>query len=131
MAGASKSVSDTFAMTMRPNLSIERLAVTLAALGTTAVITACSSEPAAVRPEQTPAASASPPPPPPQAMPNEAKKTEGEREPTPTTVATATATATASATPRRHMAPGGGGDKGSTGQASCGAGTCTADPKKK
>jgi len=125
MAGARKSVSDTFPIWMRPNLSIERLAVTLAALGTTAVITACSrSEPAAVRPEQTPTTSASPPPP--QPAPDEAKKNEGEKELGPT----ATATATASATPRRHMAPGGG-DKGGTGQASCGAGTCTADPKKK
>jgi hypothetical protein len=127
MAAARKSVSDTFRMNMRPNLSIERLAVTLAALGTTAVVAACSrAEPPSVRPEQTPAASVAPPPP--QAMPDETKKSEGENEPAPTTVATATASARPIAQPRRHVGPGG--DKG-TGQASCGAGTCTADPKKK
>lgn len=116
---------------MRPNLSIERLAVTLAALGTTAVVTACSrAEPAAVRPEQTPAASASPPPPQPVVV-DETKKAEAaEKEPmvTPGAIATAAPSAhPASAVPKRR-APG---DKGGTGQASCGAGTCTADPKKK
>ena len=105
---------------MRPNLSIERLAVTLAALGTTAVVACTKAESAAVRPEQTPAASASPPPP--QPVPEETK-TEGEKEPAPTTIATATASARPVAQPPRH--------KAGTGQASCGAGTCTADPKKK
>jgi hypothetical protein len=126
MAAAQKSVSDTFRMKMRPNLSIERLAITLAALA------ACSrSEPAAVRPEQTPptASASAAAPPPPQPTPDEGKKNEGEKEPAPTTIGTAAASARPITEPRRHVAPGGS-SKG-TGQASCGAGTCTADPKKK
>ena len=111
---------------MRPNLTIERLAVTLAALGTSAVVVAACThaEPAATSasPDKPmPSASAAPPPP----APDESKKSEAEKEPT---IATATATASAQPAPVKHRAPG---DKGGTGQASCGAGTCTADPKKK
>jgi len=84
---------------MRPNLSIERLALTLAALGTTAVLSACGGA----------APQSAAPPPPPEATPDESKKSEGEKP-----------------DPKRRPS-----DKGGTGQASCGAGTCTADPKKK
>jgi hypothetical protein len=112
---------------MRPDLSIERLAITLAALGTTAVIAACTrAEPAAIRSESTPTPTVSAAPPPPQ--PDESKKSEGEKEPSPMATAPTSASAVAPSAPRR--APGGSDKKGG-GQASCGAGTCTADLKKK
>ena len=121
-------------MQTRPNLSLERLALTLAALGTSAVVTACTrAEPAGgARADQAPTSSASSPPPPQptQVMPDEAQKSEGEREPVPAQIATTTATPPPTASAHR-MAPGKKPDKGGTGQASCGAGTCTADPKKK
>jgi hypothetical protein len=112
---------------MPPNLSLEHLALTLAAL-----TAACTRAEPSLRTDQTPMTApssfaAAPPPPPAEAEPD--KKIEGEKEPAPKTVATATATASARpmASPKRRM----GGDKGQPGQASCGAGTCTADPKKK
>jgi hypothetical protein len=112
---------------MRPNLSIEHLAVTLAALGT---VTACTrAEPAATRPD-TPMSSAAATPPPPQPVHEEEKETTKDEHKKSEGMATATATASARpiAEPRRKVAPD---SKGGTGQASCGAGTCTADPKKK
>ncbi len=104
------------------------MALTLAALGTSAVIASCSKaeRPSAVssNPATTPSATAAAATPPPPAL----KKDE---EPTPTAIAAPSANATApgaaSVQPVRRPKMQGGG----TGQASCGAGTCTSDPKKK
>ena len=110
-----------------PNLSLQNIAATLAALGTSAVVVACTKapEPASMRADQAPTASAtsaSPPPPPPIAAPEQERGKDNLK-------------ATGSAAPPLQQpkpmrpAPTSGG--GSTGQASCGAGTCTGDPKKK
>jgi len=107
------------------------MALTLAALGTSAVIASCSKaeRPSAVSsdPAMAPSATAAAMPPPPGA-----KQDEDRARTTPTTIAAPSANATvqggaASAQPvnRPKMKAGG------TGQASCGAGTCTSDPKKK
>ena len=142
---------------MRPNLSLTNIASTLAALGTSAVIVACggdsksSDTPANATPSATAAPSASaaascnasahP-------TDNAAAATTGNTAtPTTTTATTATpATTTAAATTTSTAKPAGtaaakppaGGGSGSsptkpkaTGQASCGAGTCSSDPKKK
>ena len=105
---------------MRPNLSLEHLALTLAVLGTAC---AKSSAPDAVHADQ-PSASAA------------ATTAAPSAEPTPPT-ATATAAASALEAAPKGSAPrighgrAPGGSAGTTGQASCGAGTCSADMKKK
>jgi len=106
---------------MRPNLSLEHLALTLAVLGTAC---AKSSAPDAVRADQpsasaaattTAAPSAEPTPPPPTA----------------TAAASALEAAPKGSAPRIGHGRAPGGSAGTTGQASCGAGTCSADMKKK
>ncbi len=103
----------------RPNLSLEHLALTLAALGTSAVITACAkSEPAgAVRSDQAPATASAAAPVAPEQTPQAIA----------TTTATAAPSAAASAAPPAPAKRA----KDRSGQASCGAGTCTAEMKKK
>ena len=119
-----------------PNLSAENIARTLAILGTTAALAACTkSEPAGVKADQAPTANASAsaaaePPPPPQVVAPPGAGPQGNDE---GRAPEATATAAASAAPpvgghaielkKRKASP--------TGQASCGAGTCSADMKKK
>jgi len=125
-----------------PNLSLENIARTIATLGTSAVLAACtkSAEPAAVKADQTPvttasATAAAPPAPPPPAQP---AADERAREPgaapegqaagggagaAPTTSGAPAAPAHKASTMGRHQ--------GATGQASCGAGTCSSDMKKK
>lgn len=106
---------------MGPNLSLEHLAFTLAMLGTGCSKASAPAETVhADQPSATVATSAS-------ASPQE----------TPVATATATVTATASAveadTKPKSAAPArpGGHAHGTGGQASCGAGTCSADIKKK
>jgi hypothetical protein len=113
---------------MRPNLSLENIATVIAALGTSAVLAACTktAEPASVHADQpaTQASAASPPPPPP---PTSMATTMGDQDTT--LKKNAGGSPSASAVTPTPMQPGK--PKGTTGQASCGAGTCTADPKKK
>jgi len=131
----------------RPDLSLRAIAGTLALLGTPAVIAACAkSEKAAPSAEvrsEPQGAAASAIAAPPVAAPtvtatagteattaasatavDEATKGKQGAAPTPS----AAASASASAPPGSG---GGGMKRGMTGQASCGAGTCATDPKKK
>jgi hypothetical protein len=113
---------------MRANLSLEHLATIVAVLGTSAVLASCArADSPAVRSDQAPeavvpnaTASAAPPPPVVTAQADEQAQTPG-------VIATATAAAPSASAHRMHAAP----RATTTGQASCGAGTCTADPKKK
>jgi len=117
---------------MRPNLSLHHLAAVVAALGTSAVLAACTkADSAAVRSDQpqkpTPSANAA------VAAPGEKKP---DLEPTETATATATAAVVGGAASGRTVSPSRAPqqpapNKGANGQASCGAGTCTSDPKKK
>jgi hypothetical protein len=108
---------------MRPNLSLERLAAIVAALGTSAVLASCAKgDSAAVRADQTPRAQS--------ATPTVSAAPGGSApsaELAPSPVAPTVTAAAASSGLLREEKKG----KAMTGQASCGAGTCTADPKKK
>src|SRR5690349_1933236 len=110
----------------RPNLSLEKIAFTLAALSV-AACTPKSSPAEAVKSDQAPTASAAPaaPPPDPGAAANEEKKQGG---PLPSATASAAEVPHPALQRNKHEATGHG---GSSGSASCGAGTCTADMKKK
>ena len=121
---------------MRPNLSLPALATTLAALGTSAILVACGGDtPASNTPSGgssaapsassapadtgAPSASAAPAA---EATPPAATTAAPAATPAPTTTAT-TASAPKKSPPKAaHHA---------TGQASCGAGTCSSDAKKK
>jgi len=94
---------------MRPNLSLEHLAAIVAVLGTSAVLASCAkADSAAVRADQTP-----------QSQSATATVSAGPG-------GSATAAAASSGLLKDEKK-----GKAMTGQASCGAGTCTADPKKK
>jgi hypothetical protein len=110
------------------NLSLTHIATVLAALGSPAVIAACTKADApAVRSDQpaSSAAAATPPPPSPTASAPGAAADEGRA------ASSSSAQAPDGVKLERKKGMAGGGGGGSTGQASCGAGTCTADPKKK
>jgi len=121
---------------MRPNLSLDNIATVIAALGTSAVLAACTkaAEPGSVRSDQ-PAASAvnaNAPPPPPAATAATPEGVAADEE-LKKKAGPGGGGGSASATPLMQQPRSGGGmpHGSSTGQASCGAGTCTADPKKK
>jgi hypothetical protein len=121
---------------MGPDLSRERIALILAALGTSAVITACAkgAEPAAVRSDQAPTASAQSavaPPPPPEATPTGAPGQQAEEKGKAADLGNAAPSASAPNPTQHSLGRRPAGGTGQTGQASCGAGTCTADMKKK
>jgi len=113
---------------MSPNLSFERLAIVLALTGCSKATPAADGANSTVRSDPSAAVQA---------------EKQGEAPPPPTATAMATTVATAasaSASPapggpagamelRKHKNIGGGG--GTTGQASCGAGSCTSEIKKK
>ena len=109
--------SGTLGRMGRPNLSLENIALTLAALSLGACTKA--SEPAAVGSDRQPAASASAAPPPPGAI----GATNSPQQ--------ATASPSASATEVPHEALKREKKKAGSGSASCGAGTCSADMKTK
>jgi len=116
----------------RPDLSVERMAVILAALGTSAVVVACTkAESAAVHSDMPAAASATAAPLPtnaPEAQetaaPTDVTKNEGKRKLAP-------GMASNRAVPDQPSPAPPATNKGGSGQMSCGAGTCTTDPKKK
>jgi hypothetical protein len=138
---------------MRPNLSLDHIAMTLAALGTTALVSGCGGEaPAPQVPVQsvevtTPAPAAAVPAAPAPAVaaaavttpavsatvatPAAAGAMPGPSTPTaaapaPTGATAATAAVAAGTTPAKPKAPATTKKAGANGQASCGAGTCSA-----
>ena len=135
---------------MRPNLSLTNIASTLAALGTSAVLVACggdsksSDTPANATPSATAAPSASAAAScsanahpadngaaattASSATPTTAAAATTAAPATTTAAATTTSTAKPGSTAAAHPAPS---KPKATGQASCGAGTCSSDPKKK
>ena len=109
----------------RPNLSFDEIALVLAALSLGACTKA--SEPAGVKADQAPTASASAAPP--SNAPAVTATAAATVAPEGQGAATVGAAPTASATETPHQPPKR--EKKPTGQASCGAGTCSADMKKK
>jgi hypothetical protein len=116
-----------------PNLSLENIATAIAALGTSAVLAACTkaAEPSSsVRADEPAQASAASPPPPPVATASPTAVTEQDQQKKEGAASAAPMTQPPQPSQLRR-GPGGAKPTGTTGQASCGAGTCTADPKKK
>ncbi len=130
---------------MRPTISLQQVAGALAVLGTSAFMAACggADKPAATSPVQAtevPSAPATPttadakPADPTTPSTSAASGAAGSANPTTTTTTTTPAAATTTTTATDSKKPAGKsgpGKKPGAGQASCGAGTCSADAKKK